>query len=235
MTEATYLVAGSRPWSRTVFEETLRGCPGQWHFVDAPEQLSLEALRELRPRYLFFLHWSWKVPREILDAYECVNMHMTAVPYGRGGSPLQNLIARGHRKTRLSALRMTDDLDGGPIYLQEDLDLEGPAQAIYLRAMRVAAALIQRIIHEQPTPVPQHGPVVLFARRTPEQSRLPSLPSLEVLHDFIRMLDADGYPRAFVESNGFRFEFSQASLRPDRVDAAVTITRAEPPAPGAAA
>jgi len=38
------------------------------------------------------------------------------------------------------------------------------------------------------------------------------------------MLDADGYPLAFLEHAGFRYEFSRASLRDGRIVADVTIT-----------
>ncbi|MEZ5300570.1 MAG: hypothetical protein R3F11_07915 [Verrucomicrobiales bacterium] len=41
------------------------------------------------PRMIFFLHWSHKVPAELLDRYECVCFHMTDVLMGAAGSPLQ--------------------------------------------------------------------------------------------------------------------------------------------------
>jgi methionyl-tRNA formyltransferase len=151
---------------------------------------------------------------------------MTDVPYGRGGSPLQNLILRGHRETRLTALRMTSELDAGPVYDKQPLSLLGSAEEIYQRAACLAADMIENITHHEPTPTPQAGEVTRFPRRRPEQSALPnSLPNLSALHDFIRMLDAEGYPRAFLEQGGFRFEFSRAVLQSDRLAADVTITR----------
>lgn len=33
------------------------------------------------------------------------DFHMTNFPYGRGGSPLQNLMKRGHHTTTITALR----------------------------------------------------------------------------------------------------------------------------------
>ena len=33
------------------------------------------------------------------------------------------------------------------------------------------------------------------------------------MYDYIRMLDADGYPKAFIENEYFKFEFSKASLK----------------------
>ena len=48
---------------------------------------------------------------------------MTDVPYGRGGSPLQHLILAGHRETKVSALRMVEAFDAGPVYLKAPMDL----------------------------------------------------------------------------------------------------------------
>jgi methionyl-tRNA formyltransferase len=217
-------VLGSKPWNRRQFDETLRKLPGQWHFFGKREDLSLDAVRAISPRYIFFLHWSWKVADEIVSEYECVCFHMTDVPFGRGGSPLQNLIARGLRETKLSALRMIGEIDAGPVYLKEALSLEGGAEEIYLRAGRLSMKMIQHIVEHQPTPMPQKGDAVTFKRRKPEQSEIKDQISLEDLHDLIRMLDAEGYPRAFLEKAGFRFEFARPALYGGRIVADVTIT-----------
>lgn len=219
-----YIVVGSKPWSRRVFDEIIGKYPGQWCFVGSREQLFADAVWPLRPRYIFFLHWSWKVPDEIIDNYECVCFHMADVPYGRGGSPLQNLIVRGHHHTKLTALRMTRDFDAGPVYLKEDLCLEGNAEEIYIRAAYLSARMIERIIQEQPEPVPQTGEVTVFKRRKLEDSEIPGLDSVQAVHDFMRMLDAEGYPKAFINHKGFRYEFSRAALYCGRIQADVTIT-----------
>lgn len=222
----TYLVLGSKPWNRRVFDETLRHLPGTWHYIGSPESLLSRAVEEIAPRYIFFLHWSWKVPDEIVEQFECVCFHMTDVPFGRGGSPLQNLITRGLRRTRLTALRMTGEFDAGPVYMKEALSLEGGAEEIYLRATRLSATMIERMIRNEPKPVAQRGRVVPFKRRRPEESEIAEMKSLEHLHDFIRMLDAEGYPHAFLEHAGFRFEFSRPALYDARIVADVRITRA---------
>ncbi len=221
------LVAGSRPWSRQVFDETLARDAGDWHFAGRPEDLSVERLASLDPDRIFFLHWSWKIPSEILERWECICFHMTDVPYGRGGSPLQNLIVRGHRQTRLTALRAVEALDAGPVYLKEDLSLEGSAEEIFIRATHLSVKMIRTIIAEGIEPVEQAGEATVFRRRTPAESRIADPRSLAELHDFVRMLDAEGYPRAFLEYGGFRFEFSRASLRNGRIEADVSIRPAE--------
>jgi methionyl-tRNA formyltransferase len=219
-----YIVAGCKSWHRRLFDEILSKYTGGWHYVGKREELSLADVRELRPRYAFFLHWSWKVPPEILEEVECVCFHMTDVPYGRGGSPLQNLIARGHRDTKLTALRMTPEFDAGPVYLKRHLSLDGGAEEIYLRACTLSADMVKQIVRDEIQPLPQRGEPVNFRRRKPEESQIARLDSLERLHDFIRMLDAEGYPRAFLSHAGYRFEFSRSALYDGRIVADVCIT-----------
>jgi methionyl-tRNA formyltransferase len=188
----------------------------------------MEGLLKLapNPRYIFFLHWSTRVPEVLLKSYECVCFHMADVPFGRGGSPLQNLIQLGIRETKLTALRMVEELDAGPTYLKRPMSLEGGAEEIYLRAGRISSEIIAEIIRDEPLPKPQLGEAVVFKRRKPAESKIPeNIKDFVGLHDFIRMLDAAGYPHAFIEYGGFRFEFTRAALYGDRVDADVTITR----------
>lgn len=227
MREGTYLVAGARPWNRELFDQHIRTMPGKWEFIDQRDALTPQAVADLDPRYLFFLHWPWMVPRSITDDYECVGFHMSDVPFGRGGSPLQNLIERGHRSTMLTALRMTEVLDAGPVYLKRPLSLEGLAEEIYIRATHLAVHMIEQIIAQQPEPQPQEGEPVVFKRRRPEQSEIGDAVSLDTLFDFLRMLDAEGYPRAFLVHRGYRYEFQRPARRSGRIEAEVIITRAD--------
>src|SRR5437667_7040671 len=221
----SYLVLGSKPWHRRLLDELLSKLDGRWSYMGQPAQLSASSVSRIAPRYIFSLHWSWRVPAEIINNFECVCFHMTDVPYGRGGSPLQNLILRDHRETKLTALRMTGEIDAGPVYFKESLSLEGNAEEIYLRATRLSATLIKRFMNERPKPSAQDGEVVTFTRRKPQESRIGPQGSLDELHDFIRMLDAEGYPRAFLEHARFRLEFSRSALYDGRIVADVTITQ----------
>lgn len=220
-----YLVLGCKPWNRRIYDEMLAGLPGRWQFIGSREELTPELVSHVAPRYIFSLHWSWKVPLEIVNQYECVCFHMTDVPYGRGGSPLQNLILRGHHETRLTALRMSSEFDAGPVYFKEVLSLEGSAEEIYVRAGRLSAEMVKRFVKEEPRAEAQGGEAVNFTRRKPEESRIGAGGSLEQLHDFIRMLDAEGYPRAFLEHGGFRWEFSRSALYDGRIVADVKIVK----------
>jgi methionyl-tRNA formyltransferase len=223
---ACFVVAGSRPWNRPIAEAALADLPGRWVFVSEPDELGVAELEALDPDAVFFLHWSWIVPAEIVDRWECVVFHMADVPFGRGGSPLQNLIARGHTTTVLAALRMTSEVDAGPVYEKRPLSLAGTAEAVYVRATELAVRMIADWGADRPDPVDQVGEAVVFARRTPDQSRLSGGETLDEVHDLIRMVDADGYPRAFVQIGGLRLELSRSARYDGRVEADVTISAA---------
>lgn len=190
--------------------------------------LSVPSLDAFAPSHVFLPHWSWKVARPVFDRYECIVFHMTDLPFGRGGSPLQNLVVRGIEQTKLSALKCGEELDSGPVYLKRDLSTLGTAEEVFMRASVLMEEMIAAIVLGQLRPSAQVGDVVPFVRRTPEQSDLRLAASLGDMHDMIRMLDADGYPHAFIESHGFRFEFTRSSARPDHLLADVRISLAGP-------
>lgn len=196
--------------------------------VRAPAELNSSFLADFEPRFIFFPHWSWKIPADIYEGFECVIFHMTDLPFGRGGSPLQNLIVRGISDTQLTALRCVAALDAGPIYMKRPLSLFGTAEEILLRASKLTGEMIESIVCKQLTPQSQVGDPTIFRRRTPQDGDLAELDELEKVFDYIRMLDADGYPPAFIETEHFRLEFSRASLKSDSIVADVKIFRKKP-------
>ena len=221
----SYVVCTVKPWNVEAFQLRTSKLPGAWHLITGREAFSVSALERLSPRYVFFPHWSWRVPTDITTRFECVCFHMTDVPYGRGGSPLQNLISRGHTSTMLTALRMVEELDAGPIYLKRPLALNGRAEEIFERAADLTYDLIAEIITREPVPIAQEGEVVVFPRRAAQESVLPDGGSPATLYDFIRMLDAPTYPKAFLEWGEWRLEFDQANAAKDAVKARVIIRK----------
>lgn len=222
----TYIIAGCRPWNTSGIKRIQNLVECDVVGVCSPSELKNAISEAQNVRYIFFLHWSDIVPDEVVNTYECVCFHMTDVPYGRGGSPLQNLIIRGHRVTKLTALRMVSVVDAGPVYLKRDLSLEGSsAEEIYMRAESISCEMIMDMISSEPVPEEQSGEVTLFKRRKPEESKLPVDRDLLETHDFIRMLDADGYPKAYIEIGELRLELSRTTLYNGEVKAEVSIKK----------
>ena len=75
----TCVVVGSKRWNRQPSDRTMNQYPGQWHLAESREQLALDAVWSLSPRYVFFLHCSWKAATEIVKNHESVCFDMTDV------------------------------------------------------------------------------------------------------------------------------------------------------------
>ncbi len=225
MSGHSFIVCTVKPWNVAAYARRTPAIPGSWHLVQSHDELTPALLEKIAPRYVFFPHWSWRVPAEIIRRFECIGFHMADVPYGRGGSPLQNLIVRGHKATKMTALRMVEELDAGPVYVKRPLSLEGRAEEIFERAADLVYDMIGDIVGRDIVPGPQQGEAVVFARREPHQSLLPQDGSPSALFDFIRMLDAPTYPKAFADWGQWRIEFDRARAAGDSIEAHVVIRK----------
>lgn len=223
----TYIIVSNKKWNVQLCEKLACKTNSDFFLIHEERELTGEHLKERQARYVFFVHWSHMIPPEIYNNYECVIFHMSDVPFGRGGSPLQNLIARGIYETQISALRCQAKLDAGPVYLKKPFSLYGSAEEIYMRASQVVEEMILDIIKNEPSPMDQSGEIVYFKRRNPEDGNIADLSNLNQIFDYIRMLDAEDYPNAFLVCKGFRYEFSRAIIYEGRIIADVKITKVE--------
>lgn len=211
-----YIIVSEKSWNLILIERLSKQTKYNWILISSKDEFNFENLKKINPEKIFIPHWSHIIPLNIFNFFECIVFHMTDLPFGRGGSPLQNLILLGLKKTKISALKVNKFVDSGDIYLKKELSLNGKAQQIYKRANDVIFKMILEIVKENPLPKKQQGEPTFFKRRKPYMSNIKNLNNLEKAYDFIRMLDADGYPRAFLETDFFRFEFSDAELNDDK-------------------
>ena len=73
-------------------------------------------------------------------------------------------------------------------------------------------------------PEPQVGEVTLFKRRNESESMIPVGLSLNEVYNFIRMLDAPGYPSSFIEGQNLRVEFTEARWADGDLVATVSVS-----------
>ena len=197
---------------------------GYTTIITDKDELTLERVRLINPEYILFPHWSWIIPKEIFKNFTCVVFHMTDLPFGRGGSPLQNLIERGIKKTKISAIRVDDGIDTGDIFFKRELELYGTAEEIFMRASKIIFNdMIPELLNTRPVPRKQEGEVTEFKRRKLEQSKIDPDFALDKIYDYIRMLDGEGYPKAFIKYGRYKLEFSRASLKNGKIIADVEI------------
>lgn len=209
----TNVLVSEKKWHKQLFDKIkIESSSTKWILIENREKFEISNLKKYNIDKIFIPHWSYLIKPEIYNNYECILFHMTDLPFGRGGSPLQNLILRKHKKTKISAIRVQNGLDTGPIYIKKKLSLDGTASEIFQRAIPIINQMIYEIINKNIKPIHQKGKVVLFERRTPEQSNIKDIEEINEVFDYIRMLDCNGYPKAFLETANLKYEFSNTKI-----------------------
>ena len=215
-----YVIASSKDWFRKK-EKSKEFKHLKIYEISTKKELTSEFLESVKPRYVFFPHWNWIVPSEIYETYECVVFHTAPLPFGRGGSPIQNLIVSGIKTSPVCALRMTEVLDGGPIYDALDLSLEGTIAEIFERIASCVEQLILSICVNEPNPKDQLGEPTYFKRLNESDNELLSKYSLNDLYDRIRMVDGLDYLRAYINYGRYKLELTNAKQKNGELTAEV--------------
>ncbi|MGH9399749.1 MAG: methionyl-tRNA formyltransferase [Thermoanaerobaculia bacterium] len=100
---------------RTVKPEKLRG-----------NAAFLEELCAAQPDAAAVVAYGQILPREVLELprLQCVNVHASLLPRYRGASPVQAALLAGDRVTGVVTMRIEEELDAGPIYLERRVAIE---------------------------------------------------------------------------------------------------------------
>lgn len=189
----------------------------KFHLITNKEELTYENVSKINPKYIFFPHWSWIIKEDIYKNFDCIVFHMTDLPYGRGGSPFQNLIMNEVYETKISALKVDGGLDTGDIFFKYDFNIRvGSAEENFITLSSIIfEKMIPYLLENQLVPQKQTGEVVNFKRREANESDILKLKekNLNKMYDFVRMLDAEGYPKAYIKLDNIKIEFSEVHLK----------------------
>lgn len=177
------------------------------------KNLNINYVKKINPNIIFFPHWSYKVNKNIFNKYKCICFHTAPLPYGRGGSPIQNLIIKNFKRTPICAIKMTYDLDAGPIYIKKIISLNGSLNKIFERMSIKIIEMIKILMIKKIYPKKQKGKVFKFKRIKEDNSEIKNEINIQKVYDKIRMLDADSYPNAYIKINNLKFSFTNPILK----------------------
>ena len=209
---------GYRNWAINIYDRLAKTLDHTFLIFRTRAQYNEDVLKDFRPDLVLFYGWSWHVPEQILQDYQCLMLHPSPLPKYRGGSPIQNQIIAGEKNSRVSIFVMTNEVDAGDIVAQEDISLEGSLSDIFTRIEDVGERLTLNILSAGLKPMPQdHSNATFCKRRKPEDSEI-TIDELkgydaEYLFNKIRML-ADPYPNAFIRTiDGKRLVIKTAEIK----------------------
>lgn len=159
----------------------------------------------------FYLSYGRIVGRDVRSKYaHNLVVHESDLPKGRGWAPMTWQILEGAASIPVTLLEAADDVDAGPIYLQERIELEGHELNPEWRAMQAASTcrLCRRFVENYPEALAQAriqtGDASVYVRRRASDSRLDPNRSLADQFNLLRVVNNEDYP-AFFELDGKRF------------------------------
>jgi methionyl-tRNA formyltransferase len=135
-------------------------------------------------------------------------VHESALPKGRGWSPLTWQIIEGAREIPVTLFEASEKVDAGPVYLSENIHFDGTELIEELRKKQAEATI--RLVRKfcanpaQYPPVSQEGEPSYYRKRTPEDARLNPDLSIASQINLLRISDNERYP-AFFELNGSKY------------------------------
>ena len=195
---------GYRKWALNIYDALIERTDNTFLLFRSKSEFNEDSLRDFNPDLILFYGWSWIVSEKLLNDYKCLMLHPSPLPKYRGGSPIQNQIIDGKKKSKVSIFIMNSEIDSGAIISQGDISLEGTLDNIFEQIENVGIKLTLEIVENGFKAKPQnHNEATYFNRRKKADSEITleeiTGKSSEFLYNKIRML-ADPYPNAFIKT-----------------------------------
>lgn len=90
------------------------------------------------------------IPQEVLDKpkHGFINIHPSLLPKYRGPSPVQAAILNGEKKTGVTIMKLTAEMDAGPIITQQEVDIleSENAQTLRTKMAQIGARAVVDIL-----------------------------------------------------------------------------------------
>ncbi len=95
------------------------------------DEVLLSALVETPPLAILVVDFGQKIPEPFLSepAGGCLNIHPSLLPLYRGAAPVQRSLLNGDPVTGVTLFRLVEQMDAGPILLQEEYYPDGTETA----------------------------------------------------------------------------------------------------------
>ncbi len=195
---------GYRDWALNIYDDLKKHKDHKFLIQSSEECYDEKDIYRFNPDLVLFYGWSKIINERILNDFTCLMLHPSDLPKFRGGSPLQNQIIRGIKKSKISIFKINSEVDAGDIVAKGELDLSGSIDSIFKQLHKVGYELTKNLLKNEITYHKQDdSKATYFPRRKPSESEITVEEILnessEYLCNKIRMLQ-DPYPNAFLKT-----------------------------------
>ena len=192
-----------RDWAAKIYDALEASLPELcFKIIKEKSQFSEDIVFEFDPDIILWYGWSWIIPDNILNSYDCICLHPSPLPKYRGGSPIQNQIINNEKVSSVTIFKMNKKLDAGKVITQLPMSLDGSIQDIFNRMSELGfSATYDFLINGYSLTAQDSSLSTYFSRRKEEESEITKkeieTQSAEYLYNKIRMLN-DPYPNAYI-------------------------------------
>jgi methionyl-tRNA formyltransferase len=140
----------------------------------------LATFRQLSPDIVVLAAYGQLLPKEIIEQPKiaCLNIHPSLLPKYRGAAPINWAIIRGEKKTGVTIMEMTEELDAGDIIMQEEIPIGADENFDSLhdrlshRGAELLILAVEGITAGTAKPIPQDAAAATYAPRLKKESGL---------------------------------------------------------------
>jgi len=169
------------------------------------------------------------IPRKYLDMLPFYNVHPSLLPKYRGAAPIQRAIENGEKSTGVTIFKLTDQLDAGPIVMQESVEIEEfetfdevEAKLLNLGCQMLVEFLKDPFSHDL---VPQDESQASYAPKIEEEDLLVDFAQpAERVKDKIRAYDSRPGARTFLNGQCVKL-FGVRAIEPCSTNVPGTVIR----------
>jgi methionyl-tRNA formyltransferase len=162
---------------------------------DALDAAAVARVAAAEPDALIVCAYGAIVREPLLSAYPILNVHPSLLPRWRGAAPIERAIMAGDEETGVSIMELVEELDAGPVQLQEALPInpDDTYGDVAPRLVQLGAELLLRALDAVAdgtlTAVPQPDEGVTYAEKITAADRDldPAAPP-KAQHDQVRAL-----------------------------------------------
>tara|TARA_B110000027_G_C16015658_1_gene254002 strand:- start:203 stop:844 length:642 start_codon:yes stop_codon:yes gene_type:complete len=207
---------GYRSWALSIYKDLKKN--EKYKILILKKKIDLKKIKKFNPEFILFYGWSWIVPKTLIDKYKCIMLHPSRLPNFKGGTPIQNQIIRGIKKSYVTLFRMNNKIDDGNIISNKKISLQGDMDEIFERMTKIGIYLTKKMLKskykDKKQPMTNYK---IYKRLLPKNSEITINDLLtknsNYLYNKIRML-GDPYPNAFIRlKNGKKLLIKKAKIR----------------------
>lgn len=196
-----------REWALNIYKELSNKTDNEIIYCNNKKLATIEFINSVKPDLILFYGWSWMIDKNIIDNFFCVCLHPSPLPKYRGGSPIQNQIMNGEKKSAVTLFRMNDKMDEGDIISQSYFSLDGYLDDILQKIEQHGILLTLKLLKDFENntlnlTAQDSNKSTIFKRRKPSQSEIHiddfESNDAEHFYNLVRGLQ-DPYPNAYIK------------------------------------